>query len=254
MPRRPGARRRARRRRRRPRTRDRGRRGAALRRGGDPGQGARRAARCAGDDDGPVVATACAWAASTATRRSWSGSAARAPDGGLGDRVRFPGPRTGADLDRSYAAADLLVLASRAETYGMVVTEALARGLPVVAAEVGGVTGGARPRRRRDPARAARPARRPCGTRRRAPGLARRRRAARAVAPGRPRAARVALRVVDHHVRPSQASWPGRRDDRRGHPGQPRTGSPSASLPTPRPVRPSSSNSSRRHLPATRRR
>jgi glycosyltransferase involved in cell wall biosynthesis len=59
---------------------------------------------------------------------------------GLGDRVRFAGPRTGADLDRAYAAADLLVLASRAETYGMVVTEALARGLPVLAAEVGGVT------------------------------------------------------------------------------------------------------------------
>jgi glycosyltransferase involved in cell wall biosynthesis len=63
----------------------------------------------------------------------------RVLDGGLGDRVCFPGPRTGADLDRSYVAADLLVLASRAETYGMVVTEALARGLPVVAAEVGGV-------------------------------------------------------------------------------------------------------------------
>jgi glycosyltransferase involved in cell wall biosynthesis len=64
----------------------------------------------------------------------------RARDGGLGDRVRFAGPRTGPELDRAYAAADLLVLASHAETYGMVVTEALARGLPVVAAEVGGVT------------------------------------------------------------------------------------------------------------------
>ncbi len=54
-------------------------------------------------------------------------------------RVRFPGPLVGAQLDRAYAAADLLVLASHAETYGMVVTEALARGIPVLAADVGGV-------------------------------------------------------------------------------------------------------------------
>ena len=64
----------------------------------------------------------------------------RARDRGLDERVRFRGPRTGPDLDRAYAAADLLVLASHAETYGMVVTEALARGVPVLAAEVGGVT------------------------------------------------------------------------------------------------------------------
>ena len=60
----------------------------------------------------------------------------RAIDG----RVRFTGPLTGTELDRAYAAADLLVLPSRAETYGMVVTEALARGVPVLAAHVGGVT------------------------------------------------------------------------------------------------------------------
>ena len=76
----------------------------------------------------------------------------RSRDGGLDDRVAFAGPRNGADLDRCYAAADVLVLASRAETYGMVVSEALARGLPVIAADVGGLTealghgaGGARP-------------------------------------------------------------------------------------------------------------
>lgn len=63
----------------------------------------------------------------------------RALDGGLDGRVRFAGAQGGADLGRSYAAADLLVFPSRAETYGMVVTEALARGLPVVAAAVGGV-------------------------------------------------------------------------------------------------------------------
>jgi glycosyltransferase involved in cell wall biosynthesis len=64
----------------------------------------------------------------------------RSLDSGLGDRVCFAGAQSGADLDRAYAAADLLVLASRGEAYGMVVTEALARGLPVVAADVGGLT------------------------------------------------------------------------------------------------------------------
>jgi glycosyltransferase involved in cell wall biosynthesis len=64
---------------------------------------------------------------------------ARALDGGLRERVRFAGTQAAAALERSYAAADLLVSASRGETYGMVVTEALAHGVPVVATEVGGV-------------------------------------------------------------------------------------------------------------------
>jgi glycosyltransferase involved in cell wall biosynthesis len=64
----------------------------------------------------------------------------QARDSGLADRVGFPGVRSASDLDRAYAGADLLVLASHSETYGMVVTEALARGLPVLASDVGGVT------------------------------------------------------------------------------------------------------------------
>lgn len=59
---------------------------------------------------------------------------------GLADRVELRGPLTGSGLDAVYAAADVLVHASRAETYGMVVTEALARGLPVLATDAGGVS------------------------------------------------------------------------------------------------------------------
>ncbi|WP_306214461.1 glycosyltransferase family 4 protein [Actinoplanes sp. RD1] len=57
----------------------------------------------------------------------------------VSDRVEFPGPLTGTALGAAYASADLLVLPSRAETYGMVVTEALARGVPVLATRVAGV-------------------------------------------------------------------------------------------------------------------
>ncbi|HVX42342.1 MAG TPA: glycosyltransferase family 4 protein [Mycobacteriales bacterium] len=70
------------------------------------------------------------------------------------DRVEFTGVLAGTALERAYADADVLLVPSRAETYGMVVTEALARGVPVLAAEVGGLPealgyapGGTRPGR-----------------------------------------------------------------------------------------------------------
>jgi glycosyltransferase involved in cell wall biosynthesis len=62
-----------------------------------------------------------------------------AADLGIADRISFPGPRVGAELEREYRTADLLVHPSRSESYGMVVGEALAVGLPVLAAAVGGV-------------------------------------------------------------------------------------------------------------------
>jgi glycosyltransferase involved in cell wall biosynthesis len=55
----------------------------------------------------------------------------------LGDRVRLLGPSAGDRLNGLYSAADLLVLASRTETFGMVLTEALARGIPVLTTAVG---------------------------------------------------------------------------------------------------------------------
>jgi glycosyltransferase involved in cell wall biosynthesis len=63
----------------------------------------------------------------------------RAAAAGIADRLRWAGVRTGAQLAREYRDADLLVVPSRSEAYGMVVGEALAAGVPVLAAAAGGI-------------------------------------------------------------------------------------------------------------------
>jgi glycosyltransferase involved in cell wall biosynthesis len=58
---------------------------------------------------------------------------------GLIDRVRFLGELDGARLADAYHRADVFVLATRHEGYGMAVAEALARGLPVVSTRTGAI-------------------------------------------------------------------------------------------------------------------
>jgi glycosyltransferase involved in cell wall biosynthesis len=75
---------------------------------------------------------------------------ARLRDSGLEDRVRLAGDLDAAALAAEYDRADLFVLPTLYEGYGMAVAEALARGLPVVSTATGSIedlvlgTGGVR--------------------------------------------------------------------------------------------------------------
>ncbi len=56
-----------------------------------------------------------------------------------GTNTKFMGYMQGEALSRAYASADIFVFPSALETFGLVVVEAMAAGLPVVASRVGGV-------------------------------------------------------------------------------------------------------------------
>ena len=56
----------------------------------------------------------------------------------LGEHATFLGWLTGTDLARAYASADVFLFASSTETFGQVVLESQASGLPVVAVDRGG--------------------------------------------------------------------------------------------------------------------
>jgi glycosyltransferase involved in cell wall biosynthesis len=65
----------------------------------------------------------------------------RAAQLGLESRVLFLGELDARELDRAYETASLFVLPSRFEGYGMALTEALARGLPIVSTQAGAIPG-----------------------------------------------------------------------------------------------------------------
>jgi len=63
----------------------------------------------------------------------------RMRSGGVADRVHFTGILKGGDKINAYNAMDIFVFASKSETQGLVLAEAMASGVPVIAVEAPGV-------------------------------------------------------------------------------------------------------------------
>ena len=64
---------------------------------------------------------------------------AEAAGAGLSERIAWAGVLSASDLDDAYSGADVLIAPSRTESYGIAIGDALRRGIPVIASDVGGI-------------------------------------------------------------------------------------------------------------------
>ncbi len=70
---------------------------------------------------------------------AWNRVAQHIVNRGLTSRVHLVGRRAGDELVASYDRADIFVMTSLSESFGMVLVEAMARGVPVIAPDITGV-------------------------------------------------------------------------------------------------------------------
>jgi glycogen synthase len=63
----------------------------------------------------------------------------RTSDAALRKRVHFTGILSDAELERRYAACDIVVMPSRYESFGLVLLEAMRYGKPIVSSNIGGI-------------------------------------------------------------------------------------------------------------------
>jgi D-inositol-3-phosphate glycosyltransferase len=104
-----------------------------------PLKGADLAVRCVGALDPDVTLLVVGGPSGTDGEVEMRRLHALVDDLGLGDRVRFVPPQPHDALSVYYQAADVCLVPSRAESFGLVALEAAACGTPVVAADVGGL-------------------------------------------------------------------------------------------------------------------
>lgn len=91
-------------------------------------------------DDPRATLVACGGPSGADGRATLAAARDRAEALGLADRLHVVAPRPHHELSSLYRAADVVVVPSRSESFGLVALEAAACGRPVVAADVGGLS------------------------------------------------------------------------------------------------------------------